>query len=87
MIRNLENTGMIKLHTGKAIICIDCAHQIEGEYYVQKKNGNEEYYHPGCAKKSGKMQLPIQIRFTLSLILFKLSHIFELQDLFHYHLS
>jgi hypothetical protein len=75
------------MQKGEAIICIDCKNRIEGEYYVQKKNGSEEYYHPHCAKRYGKIHLPIQIRFALGLILYKLFHIFELLDIFHYHLS
>ncbi len=48
----------------KAIICADCAKSIAGEYIVQKKNGQEEYYHPECAKRKGALKLPVQIRFT-----------------------
>lgn len=58
-------------------ICTDCGNPIKGEYYVKKKDEKEEFYHPHCARKSGKLTLPIQIRFTLSIFSYKLIHIFE----------
>ncbi len=48
----------------KAITCTGCKQKIIGEYIVLKKDGREEYYHLQCAKSTGTLQLPVQIRFT-----------------------
>lgn len=64
----LHNSGtdkeMVKLQIRKAVICTGCELQIAGEYIVLKKNSKEEFFHPQCAKSTGMLKLPVQIRFT-----------------------
>ncbi|NJD75650.1 MAG: hypothetical protein FIB08_00950 [Candidatus Methanoperedens sp.] len=48
----------------KAVICTGCKLQIAGEYIVLKKNNIEGFFHPQCAKSTGMLKLPVQIRFT-----------------------